>query len=211
MNTIAEDLTAALDRRASDVVIEDGLDEILNETVRLRATAPRPPHRRSGLLTAAAVTLVTVGGVGLVWMTQQGDAPAPGSPTADTNAPIDQTEPTTVPTETTIESALKTIMEGGTVVCVDAGASARAMALCAEELGGVNLGAGAESEESFVMPLDSGNLDDVAAAQTLADAMNLVVRDRDPQFVLNAPMPTGVTALLVIGSSDTPYALQSGG
>lgn len=88
MNAIDQELTAALDRRASEVVVEDGLDAILNDTALVRASAPQPPQRRSGLLAAAAAALIAVGGAGLVLATQQGDATPPASATADTDSPM---------------------------------------------------------------------------------------------------------------------------
>lgn len=105
MNNIARDLTAALDRRAADVVVEDGLDAILNDTALVRPTAPRAPQRRSGLLAVAAATLIAVGGAGLMWATRAREATSPASapdtpanslPAAETVDPRNPNEPESV-------------------------------------------------------------------------------------------------------------------
>lgn len=88
MNNIARDLTTALDRRAADVVIEDGLDAILSDTSLVRATAPRPAQRRSGLLAVAAATLIAVGGAGLVLAARAGDTTSPASATANPDTSV---------------------------------------------------------------------------------------------------------------------------
>jgi hypothetical protein len=83
MNAIGRDLAAALDRRASDVVVVDGLEAILDDRELIRPTTPRSPRRRSGLLAVASATLLVIGGAGLVWAARSGDATLPASATAN--------------------------------------------------------------------------------------------------------------------------------
>lgn len=100
------------------------------------------------------------------------------------------------------------LIEPGSVVCVSAGASPRAIGLCVDELGGEVREATIASEDSFVMPLNPDDPAHLNAARNVADLLGLPVRELDPQLVpIAETLNEAVTSYLVIGTSDAPYSL----
>jgi hypothetical protein len=116
--------------------------------------------------------------------------------------------PATTPTLTTVTSAGTELIAPGAVVCLDAGASQRAVALCADELGGDPIEAAAVSADSFVMPVDPANPSHVTETARIGDLLNVPVRSLDTSL-LPADTPrsgAAATTYLVLGASDIPYA-----
>ncbi len=125
-----------------------------------------------------------------------------GPPAGEIASDLTSTEPTT----TTSESL--EVIAPRSVVCVDAGASEHAMALCREELGGGDAVWPTQSPESFVMPVDPTNPTHTAAAERLALALDIPLRALDPGYLPppSSTSPSDITVYLVIGTDDGPYA-----
>jgi hypothetical protein len=83
MNTIEEQLTAALRRRDTELTVHDELDAILNDDLIVRSTPPRHTRaRRPLLLAVAAASVVVVGAGALIWAQHTRN-----TPTATSNRP----------------------------------------------------------------------------------------------------------------------------
>jgi LysM repeat protein len=118
--------------------------------------------------------------------------------------------PSSEPTPTTMVMNPSPLIEPGTVVCVDAGASPRAIGLCVDELGGEVIEASTANEDSFVVAVDGNNPAHVVAAQNVANVLGLPLRTPSPELIPTATtLGDEVTSYLVIGSSDVPYASPS--
>lgn len=210
-----------------DPHIKTAFDEIVAHTPEIgdRPThdvivlSPKPQHSsyRSGLAVAAA-TIAVVGVAGLVTVrVASSDTPnlAPDTrppnvsnpaPTPTPNTVGSSPDPTT-PTPTTVSSPGTELIAPGAVVCLDAGASPRALALCVEELGGIAIEAVVVSTDSFVMPVDPASPSDVADAATVGGVLNLPVRSLDTSLLSDTRPPSGTaTTYLVLGQTNTPYA-----
>ena len=190
-----------------DPQIKAVFDEIVARTPDIGGTpdpdivplGPAQGRSRRGIMVAAAAVAV-VGLAGAVAL--RGGRPESAATTHD--PAITPTAPApTSPTPTTTVLAIAPLVQPGSVVCLSAGADPGATGLCVDELGGAVRMAGAPSEDSFVMPADPDDPAHLEAAQTVADALGLPVRELDPQLV-----PTGgasdeaVTSDLVIGTSS---------
>lgn len=201
-----------------DSHIKAAFDEIVAQTpelgdtpsvdlVPLTAAGGRQPHH--WMLLTAAAAVVVIGAAGLIALRSDGsdtnDTPAAAQPPATTDG-ASTSPPATSPTPTTMQLDPAPIIQPGSVVCVSAGGSPRAMGLCVEELGGPVVD-GTPSEDSFVMPVDPDNPQHVTATQHVGDAVGLPVRELDPQILsTGTAFGSEVTTYLVIGSSDAPYA-----
>lgn len=131
--------------------------------------------------------------------------PTPQEVAPDVTNPSDPSTATS-PTPSTMLPNLTPTIEPGSVVCVSAGASPRAMTLCEDELGGQVVEADTSSEDSFIMPVDPDNPQHRSAAQHLGDLLGLPVRDTGLRLVATATaVDQGATSYLVIGTSDAPY------
>lgn len=186
-----------------DPQIKAVFDEIVARTPDIGGTpdpdvvplSPAQGRSRRGIMVAAAAVAV-VGLAGAVAL--RGGRPESAATTHD--AAVTPTAPApTSPTTTVL--AIAPLVQPGSVVCLSAGADPGATGRCVDELGGAVRMAGAPSEDSFVMPADPEDPAHLEAAQTVADALGLPVRELDPQL-----LPTGgatddaVTSYLVIGT-----------
>jgi hypothetical protein len=187
-------------------------DTPTNDVVRL---SPERSRKSRPWLAVAAATITVVGVAGLVAIRARPSfAPATQPPSVSNPAPTpvpntiaSPPEPTT-PTPTTVTSAGTEIIRPGAVVCLDAGASQRAVASCADELGGDPIEAAALSADSFVMPVDPANPSHVTETARIGDVLNVPVRSLNTSL-LPADTPrsgTAATTYLVLGASDIPYA-----
>lgn len=177
------------------------------DLVPLTATGGRQPQHRM-LLTAAAA-IVVIGAAGIIAVRSDGsesnETSAAAQPPATADV-ISTSPPATSPTPTTMELDQAPMIQPGSVICVSAGGSPRAMDLCVEELGGPVVD-GTPREDSFVAPVDPDNPQHVTATQHVGDAVGLPVGELDPQILsTGTALGTEVTTYLVIGSSDAPYA-----
>lgn len=109
-------------------------------------------------------------------------------------------------TVTTVMEPGVEVVPAGSVVCVVAGASDRAAALCADEFGGTVLLSNLVSQESFVMPVDPTYPDHVAATANAGDVLSVPVRMLDASWVPTSPTELGQTTYLVLGTDEGPYA-----
>ena len=149
--------------------------------------------------TTQAFALITDTAVTLIGLDAAGN-PIQNIEVTNVPRPAEDATPTTVTASTTMTPA-------GSVVCLVAGGSLRAVTLCNEELGGSIVESSATSDISFVMPVDPANPEHVAATLKAGVALNLPVREIDTNLLPTdwAPNPVATT-YLVLGKDDGSYA-----
>jgi hypothetical protein len=94
----------------------------------------------------------------------------------------------------------------GSVVCVIAGASERTARLCSDELGGAVVVSALTSADSFVMPCDPTNPDDLTATANVSDLLGVAVRTLDTSWLPTLTTDQTQLTYLVLGTDEGPNA-----
>lgn len=175
----------------------------------------RPGGSGWRLIGVAAAGVILVGGLAIAQRPRTDPAPAAQSssptPAAEASAPPPENTPQAdqVPfiTESTIVVDQPDLIALDAVVCVDAGATERAVRLCVQELGGMVVQAPKDTDTSFVMPIDATDSANQADTVEIGEVLNLPVVEFDASY-LPPVFSAGprATTYLVLGSNDTPYA-----
>lgn len=206
--------------RQLDTQIMAAYDEIVRRspdlgdtpTVQVVYLSAHDHHGGSRLWVGAAAASVVAIGVGglLAAALNSSDstvgtaAQSPGAPAANSTV---NTSTYDSRISTTVISQTTPLIPVGSVVCVVAGASLRAATLCNDELGGPIVESTASTEISFVMPVDPTNPDHVAATANVGEALNLLVRELDTNFLPSHWTTNPIaTTYLVLGTTNSPYA-----
>lgn len=114
---------------------------------------------------------------------------------------------TTDVVNTTIVDEQPELIAPDAIVCVDAGATAQAVRLCVDELGGTAIRATKDTDDSFVMPIDPADASHQTDTTAIGNTLNVPVAELDASYLPASLQPdSAATTYLVLGRDDAPYA-----